>query len=345
MADANRIPGTDTASIDTASSDTPGGDTPRSGRNDRSERSEPLAPTGPQQVIEYGDYRAVLTGVGAGLRGLSHRGRPLVVKYPAEQAPPGGAGQLLAPWPNRVRDGRYGFDGHEQQLDISEPANHNASHGFVRWLPWRVVAEDAASVRFGLRLYPMHGYPHILELTAGYQLGEDGLSVEVAARNVGPTPAPYGIGAHPYLTLGRGPGSVDGAVLELPADTWIPVDERLIPVGREDVSGTAYDFRKARPIGDTVLDTAYTGLTRDRDGRATVRLTSGDGGRGVELWVGPEIGWLQVYSGDGLPAAYRRAGVAVEPMSCPPNAFATGEDVLRLEPGQRVAHRWGIRAL
>jgi aldose 1-epimerase len=311
----------------------------------RSEHSEPLSPTGPQQVIEYGDYRAVLTVVGAGLRGLSHRGRPLIVKYRSEQMPPGGAGQLLVPWPNRVRDGKYAFDGREQQLDISEPATHNASHGFVRWLPWRVMAEDTASVRFGLRLYPMHGYPHILELTASYTLGEDGLSVEVAARNVGPTAAPYGIGAHPYLTLGRGPGSLDEAVLELPADTWIPVDERLIPTGRESVEGTDYDFRKARAIGATPLDTAFTGLHRDRDGRATVRLTSGDGGRGVELWVGEEIGWLQVYSGDGLTGPYRRAGIAVEPMSCPPNAFATGEDVIRLEPGDRIAHHWGIRAL
>lgn len=311
----------------------------------RSEKSEPLAPTGPQQVIEYGDYRAVLTGVGAGLRGLSHRGRPLVMKYSLEQTPPGAAGQLLVPWPNRIRDGRYAFDGQEQQLDISEPPNHNASHGFVRWLPWRVVAEDATSVRFGLRLYPMHGYPHILELTAAYALGEDGLSVEVAARNLGPTTAPYGVGAHPYLTLGLGPGSLDEAVLELPADTWATVDERMIPTGLEGVAGTPYDFRKARTIGDTRVDTAFTGLHRDRDGRAVVRLTGADGTHGVELWVGEEIGWLQVYSADGLPGAYRRAGLAVEPMSCPPNAFATGEDVLGIEPGERVAHHWGIRAL
>ena len=304
-----------------------------------------LSPTGPQQVIEFGDYRAVLTGVGAGLRALSHRGRPLVVKYPQEQQPPGGAGQLLIPWPNRVRDGRYRFDGHDQQLDISEPPTHNASHGFVRWLPWRVMAEDAASVRFGLRLYPMHGYPHLLDLTASYRLDESGLNVEVTARNVGRTAAPYGIGAHPYVTLGMGPGSVDEAVLELPAETWIPVDDRMIPTGREQVEGTPYDFRKPRAIGGTTLDTAYTGLRRDPDGRARVRLRSADGTHGAELWVGEEIGWLQLYSADGLPGVYHRAGVAIEPMSCPPNAFATGEDVVRLEPGARVAHRWGIRAL
>ncbi|MFC1409244.1 aldose 1-epimerase family protein [Streptacidiphilus sp. N1-12] len=321
-------------------------DANRTHRSDAPASEEPLSPTGPQQVIEYGDYRAVVTGVGAGLRALSHRGRPLIVKHPVDQTAPGGAGQLLVPWPNRIRDGRYAFDGQQQQLDISEPPNHNASHGFVRWLPWRVVAEDASSVRLGLRLYPMHGYPHILELTASYELGEDGLGVSVSAHNVGPTAAPYGIGAHPYLTLGRGPGSVDEMVLELPADTWLPVDERMIPTGeRNDVSGGPYDFRKARGIADTLLDTAFTDLQRDQDGRARVRLTSGGGNRGVELWVGEGIDWLQVYSADGLPGGYRRAGVAVEPMSCPPNAFATGEDVIRLEPGERVTHQWGIRSL
>ena len=340
MADANPTPSINTPASDPASA----APAAAARRRDAPPENFP-APTGPQQVIEFGDYRAVLTGVGAGLRALSHRGRPLVVKYPQEQPPPGAAGQLLIPWPNRVRDGRYHFDGQDQQLDISEPPTHNASHGFVRWLPWRVVAEDAASVRFGLRLYPMHGYPHILELTAGYRLDESGLTAEVTARNVGPTAAPYGIGAHPYLTLGLGAGSLDETVLELPADTWIPVDERLIPTGRESVEGTGYDFRKPRQLGDTRLDTAYTDLTRDADGRARVRLSSTDGTRGVELWVGEEIGWLQLYSADGLPGGYRRAGVAVEPMSCPPNAFATGEDVLRLEPGQRVVHRWGIKAL
>ncbi|SEL04191.1 aldose 1-epimerase family protein [Streptacidiphilus jiangxiensis] len=307
-----------------------------------------LSPNGPQQVIEAGDYRAVISGVGAGLRGLSHRGRPLVVKYPAEAQPPGGAGQLLIPWPNRVRDGRYRWRDEDRQLDLSEPVTGNASHGFTRFLPWRVVAEDAgldsAYVRYGLRLYPMHGYPHILELTAHYELSEAGLSVEVAARNVGETVAPYGFGAHPYLTLGRGPGSIGDAQLEVPADTWLPVDDRKIPTGRESVEGTQYDFRKPRLLGTTELDTACTGLARDGDGLARVRLTEPDGGRGVELWLGEGLDWVQLYTGDTLPSGYRRAGIAVEPMSCPPNAFATGEDVVAIEPGARVAHRFGISA-
>lgn len=323
--------------------------------------ASPLSPNGPQYVIEAGDYRAVVNGVGAALRGLTHQGRPLVVGYPEEQPPPGGAGQLLLPWPNRVAGGRYQFDGEQRQLDITEPATGNASHGFTRWLPWQLEAQSPGAVRLGITLYPMHGYPHVLQLSAEYALSAaDGLAVTVTARNAGGTAAPYGLGAHPYLTLGQGPGALDDAVLEAPAETWLPVDEHKIPNGREQVAGGDYDFRKPRRIGDTVLDTAFTGLARDADGRARVRLTPGataepavpadpavgiGGPTGVELWVGPEIDWLQLYTGDTLGPAYRRSGIAVEPMSCPPNAFATGEDLLRLEPGEQTAHHWGIRAL
>lgn len=167
------------------------------------------------------------------------------------------------------------------------------------------------------------------------------------------------MGAHPYLTLGEdappetghgtehgtGNGAVDEAVLELPAAEWAPVDEQRIPIGRRTVEGTEYDFRTGRRVGGVVLDTPFTNLERDAGGRVRARLRTADGSRSVELWGGPGIEWLQVFTGDTLAAPYRRSGVAVEPMSCPPNAFATGESLLRLAPGERAAHRWGITSL
>ncbi len=298
-----------------------------------------IAPTGAQHTIEAGGFQAVVTEVGAGLRSLAHEGRPLVLGYPEHHAPFGSAGLPLIPWPNRIKDGRYEFDGEERQLALTEPKTGNAAHGFSRSFPWRLLSREDGSVTLGLRLFPQIGYPHILDLTIAYTLGPSGLTVETTARNSGDTAAPYGFGAHPYLTLGE---PVDGAVLELPASRWLPVDERKIPVGRRDVEGTEYDFRTARPIGETVLDTAFTGLARGADGLVRVRLTTGDGTRGVELWGAEGIGWLQLYTGDTLAKEHRREGLAVEPMSCPPNAFRTGEDVVRLAPGDEVAHRWGI---
>ncbi|MDH2426868.1 aldose 1-epimerase family protein [Sphaerisporangium sp. TRM90804] len=301
-----------------------------------------IAPTGAQHTVEAGGLRAVVTEVGAGLRSLTHDGRPLILDYPEDSLPVGSAGLPLLPWPNRVQDGRYTFDGQERQLALTEPKYGNAAHGFTRSLPWQVVGRDEHSIRLGLRLFPQIGYPHILDLAIGYALGDAGLEVEVTAENAGGTAAPYGFGAHPYLTVG---GPVDDAVLELPAGRWLAVDERKIPVGGQDVDDTAYDFRSPRPIGALALDTPFTGLTRGADGLVRVRLTAGDGGRGVELWAAEGIGWLQVYTGDTLAESHRRAGLAVEPMSCPPNAFRTGEDVVRLAPGERAVHRWGIRPI
>lgn len=304
---------------------------------------ELVPPTGTQHTIGAYGYAATLTEVGGALRTLTYQERPLVMSYPATAQPVGAAGQLLLPWPNRVRDGKYEFDGETRQLAITEPRTGNATHGFARLMPWTVLDRDAASIRLGLRLFPQLGYPHVLDLTVSYALGEAGLEVEVSAVNVGSGVAPYGMGAHPYLTLGE--GTVDEAVLEVPAAEWAPVDEQMIPIGRRPVEGTEYDFREGRRIGSTVLDTPYTALRRDDDGLVRVRLRTADGSRGVELWGASGVEWLQVFTGDTLPEPYRRAGIAVEPMSCPPNAFATGEHLVRLAPGERVVHRWGITAL
>ncbi len=183
---------------------------------------EPVPPTGTQHTIAAHGYAATVTEVGGGLRALTYHERPLVMSYPADAQPVGGAGQLLLPWPNRVRDGRYDVDGETRQLAITEPRTGNAAHGYARLMPWTVLDRDDASIRLALRLFPQLGYPHVLDLTASYALGEAGLEVEVSAVNVGEGVAPYGMGAHPYLTLGE--ETVDDAVLEVPAAEWTPVE-------------------------------------------------------------------------------------------------------------------------
>ncbi|HEY1642421.1 MAG TPA: aldose 1-epimerase family protein [Streptosporangiaceae bacterium] len=298
--------------------------------------------TGAQYDIEAGDYRATVTELGAGLRRLSYQGRPVITEYAADEAPPAGAGQLLAPWPNRVDGGRYTFDGAERQLDLTEPARGNAIHGLTRWDSWRPAAHDPGRVELSLLLLARPGYPFCLELTASYRLSPgSGLEVSVTARNAGRAAAPYGTGQHPYLTAG--PPLIDECELQLPAAQWLPADERGIPAGDpEDVTGTPYDFRTARPIGDTRIDHALTGLTRDAAGRAWARLA----GPGTELrfWAGPGYRWLQVFSGDALAAGHRRRALAIEPMTCPPNALVTGTDLLTLAPGDSVTHSWGLQA-
>ncbi|MBS2963012.1 aldose 1-epimerase family protein [Actinocrinis puniceicyclus] len=306
-------------------------------------------PTGRQFALESGGYRAVVTEVGAGLRELEHLGpqgpRPLIHGFAADQAAQGGAGQLLAPWPNRVAGGRYRFDGQERQLDITEPARGNAIHGLVRWAGWRVEEESPGRVVLSHRLYPHPGYPHILDLTAAYSLSDTGLEVEVTAHNIGREAAPYGYAAHPYLLPGvpPQPDAADQWTLHVPAQNRVEVDERMNPIALVDVDGSGYDFRTARQLGGCVLDTAFGGLQRELDGIARVRLSE-PGGNCVTLWMDHGLEWIQVFTADPLSGPRHRAAVAVEPMSCPPDAFNSGTDLIRLEPGVTVGHRWGIHA-
>ena len=302
--------------------------------------------TGLQYDIDAGHYRATVTELGAGLRELTFRGQPVIAGYEADELPPAGAGQLLTPWPNRIDGGRYVFGGTEQQLALTEPARGTAIHGLTRWMPWTAVSHEAGAVRLRSAPHGQQGYPFCLEIEAEYRLDPGtGLHVAVTARNRGRQPAPYGTGSHPYLTV-RTP-SVDGCELTLPAGCWLPMDDRGIPSGPPaPVQDTPYDFRRPRLIGTTRLDHALTGLSRDADGRAWARLTA-DGGAGTQvgLWAGPGYRWLQVFTGDPLGPDRRRKAVAIEPMTCPPNAFVTADDLLVLQPGEAVTHTWGIQAL
>jgi aldose 1-epimerase len=291
--------------------------------------------TGSQYQISAG-----VTELGAGLRELTHNGRHVIAGYQPDELPPGAAGQLLAPWPNRIDGGRYTLAGTSHQLDLSEPANGNAIHGLTRWMPWAAASHDADTVLLRTAVLGRGGYPFCLEMEAEYQLSEDhGLQVTITARNIGSRPAPYGTGSHPYLNAGT--PTVDECTLSLPAARWLPADERGIPADEaRDVTGTDADFRTARPIEDVRLDHALTGLARDGLGRAWARLTSAH--TEVGIWAGQGYHWLQVFTGDTLDTTRRRRALAVEPMTCPPNAFVTGTDLIVLEPGSSVAHTWGI---
>jgi aldose 1-epimerase len=298
--------------------------------------------TGNQYQIEAGPYRATVTALGAGLRELRHGNQSLLHGYQPDELPPAGAGQLLAPWPNRIDNGRYSFNGADFQLALSEPALSTAIHGLTRWANLTAIRHDASEVVLRSEPHGQQGYPFSVEIDASYGVDADaGLRVTITARNRGSHPAPYGNGWHPYLNLET--PSIDECELTLPATRYLPVDERGLPAGPpQPVDGTSYDFRKPRTISSTSLDTPLTGLTPSDDGRAWAHLAAN--GNRVSLWAGEGYRWLQVFTGDSLGPDRRRKAIAVEPMTCPPNAFVTGEDLLVLQPGDEVTHSWGITA-
>ena len=296
-----------------------------------------LAPSGAQYEITHGGQHAVVVEVGGGLRSYRADGQDVLDGYGDGGRADGGRGQPLIPWPNRLRDGRYEWDGEHHQLPLSEPEQANAIHGLVRWRNWHALDRAPDRVTLGLTLFPTPGYPFTLELEIDYALREDGLTVTTRATNAGERACPYGVGFHPYLSAG---GPVDAATLIIPASRVLVTDERAIPTGSAEVAGTALDFRGGSDLGASVLDHCFTDLRRDDDGRARITLPGAQ--RTIDLWQDAAYGHVMVYTGDGLSPEKRRRGVAGEPMSCPPNAFASGEALIRLEPGERHTAQWGI---
>jgi aldose 1-epimerase len=246
-------------------------------------------------------------------------GRKLVDGYEADEMSSSGRGQVLIPWPNRLQDGSYEFEGRRHQLPLNEPEHHNAIHGLVRWAVWTAAEREPHRVVMKHVLYPQPGYPFTLGISIEYALSETGLQVRTTATNLGADPCPYGSGAHPYLTLGT---TVDHLMLRVPARTIQRSDERGLPIGEKTVEGTEYDFQQLRRIGWTALDHAFTDLERDQDGIACVELQDPEHGTQVSLWVDQSYPYLMLFTGDPLPNVNRRS-LAVEPMTCPPNAFRT----------------------
>ena len=299
------------------------------------------APSGEQYEIAHGDQRATIVEVGGGVREYTVAGRPVLDPYPASKMCDGAHGTVLVPWPNRLADGRYRFDGVDHQVALTEPSKANAIHGFLRWRSWRASARTSSRVVMSTTLYPMMGYPFCLDVSVAYDLGDDGLRVATTATNLGDTPCPYGCGQHPYLSPGT--GLIDGCTLKLEARTRVLTDnDRQLPTGREPVAGTAFDFSAGKRLGDQKIDFPFTDLARDDAGRAWVRL-SAPGGSVVELWVDEHYPIVELYTGDTLRPERRRRGLGTEPMTCPPNAFQSGLGLIRLEAGQSLTTTWGVR--
>ncbi len=299
-----------------------------------------ISPTGRQFELSHAGNRAVITQVSAAIRELSVRGVQVTEPYAVDERPPFGDGTVLVPWPNRVRDGVWYLDGRPQQLDLTEPARLNALHGLLIDRPYDVVSHDARSVSLAATVYPTRGYPFELETSVEYRLVDDGLEVTHGFRAIGDRSTPVAVGTHPFFRVGDVP--VDELTLTVAAGTRFETDARLNPVAETPVVGTPYDLRGGVRVADLDLDDAF-GEVEFVDGVARHRLTAPDG-RWVELWQGPEFGFVQVFTTRIFPRDGRLGtAIAVEPMTAPPDALNSGRGLRWLEPGERWEVSWGIR--
>lgn len=292
--------------------------------------------------LKAGGYEAVVTARAAALRVLRFNGRDLVVPFPEGGPIPDYRGIIAAPWPNRIADGRYTFDGVSHQLAVSEPERGTALHGLAYPLDWTVKEYDAGSVTLTCTVGPTEGYPFVVELTAHYALSDSGLHCAVTAHNAADVAAPYGVCPHPYLVAGSSP--LDEWILEAPVGAFLEVTpDRLLPVSLASVDGHEFDFRAARAIGTTEIDHAFTDVTFD-GGLARLSLRD-PAGTGVGMSWDESCRWLQIHTAEKPAPIPSRIGLAVEPMTCPPDAFNSGTDLIRLEPGATHTASWSIYSL
>lgn len=299
--------------------------------------------SGVQYEIGGHGYRAVITEVGACLRELDYDGRALIVSFGVDEPMVAFRGALAAPWPNRLADGRYTADGHSYQLPINEPSRNCALHGLVFDSSWHLLMHTPSTLVLGLCRPGDEGYPFQLDLMARYEVTAGGLTTRIEARNTGSGTAPYGVCPHPYLRAGDSP--LDSWTLTLPADRYLRVSpDRMLPVALDDVAGGAFDYRSPREIGPTQIDHAFTGLARNDQSLAVVEVRESESS-GVSMSFDAACPWLQIHTAD-LPDPERtRIGLAVEPMTCPPDSFNSQTDLIRLGPGEVHQASWTIMAL
>ena len=292
-----------------------------------------MIPTGTQTVLHARGLTAIVTEVGATLRELSWQGRPLIAGFGRHDLPFGYQGAVLAPWPNRLAGGRYRFGDKEFQVPLTEPERLNALHGLVAFAPWVVASAEPESVTLTHRIWPQRGYPYLLDLRASYRLSENGLTFTLSASNSGDTPAPYGASFHPYLIAGG--GTVDEWTAQVAAGRYLTVDpERLLPVDLAPVGPAGYDFAEPTTLRGIEVDHAFTDLGFGDAGGASLRLV-GPNGRGVAITWDRSCPWLQLCIPDANNPTMNRRALAVEPMTCPPDAFNSGTDLIVLPPGGR----------
>jgi aldose 1-epimerase len=300
------------------------------------------APSGAQHRIEHGDHVATIAEVGAAVRDYRVAGRAVFQGAPVDEFSLAFEGAVLLPWPNRLDAGRYHFDGESYQLPVTEPERQTALHGLSPYRSWQLVEQQTSRVVLSFALLPSPGYPFFLDNTIEYIVDDHGLRVTTTSTNVGDRPLPYSIGFHPWLSAGG--ALLDECTLTVDAGRRFLTDERLLPVGEEDVEGTPFDFRTGAPLGDLSLDDAFTDVRRRSDELSWVGLTAPDG-RTATVWMDGSCTFWQLCSGDSLPANQARRSLATEPMTAAPNAFNSGRGLIRLEPGQSYSTTWGATLL
>lgn len=278
--------------------------------------------TPPNQVeLRAGKSIARVSSLSAAITFLEIDGVVAVAQVTKEAILNAFASVVCAPWPNRIANGKW----NGVQFPGNDP-HGNALHGLVFDKEFEQVSNSENSASYRCHLAPSANYNFELEIQVEYVLTDDGLEVTYGAVNLGNQKAPYGVAAHPYFDV------QPGSTFDIPAKKQSINNEIQIPTGTRDVTESHFVF------DDAILDDCYSELTGDF-------VISHPDGSSVTIWQGSDFKYLMVYTGHQMAKyGFPNAGLAVEPQTCPANAFNTGEDLIWLEPGHHWQSRWGVTA-
>lgn len=291
-------------------------------------------------LLRCENYEAEVSEETGRLNKLTFKGRKLVEEFEPTNPSETYTGVILAPWPNRIADGKYSWNGRSYQVEVNEVARNNALHGLLLHQQWRLEASTPDSLSLSSVLHPSESYPFEIAFQSNYVVNETGLHWTLTARNVGNGAAPYGVSIHPYL-IANPDSTVNDWTLELDSREYIKVTpDRLLPIGVFPVDEADFQFQSGRLIGDQFIDHAF--LVNSKN--PVIKLTDSYGS-GVKMTYDPSMKWVQIHTADRDGGLGSRTALAVEPMSCPPDAFNSGIDLITLNPGDDVSHSWSIAAI
>ena len=239
-----------------------------------------------------------------------------------EQRPTAFGNPILFPFPNRIRNGKWQFEGKTYQFD-KEPESPTTIHGLLLNRPYQVdkheANENGATLVCSLnsqdfpdisRQYP---FPFKIEIT--YTLKDAVLTMEVSIKNTGKANMPMGFGIHPYFSTNlTGTADASKAMITVPTNRYWELDDVLVPTGiQKDVMGTL-DLRNGQPFAKLKLDHVFTDVQLV-DGVSRCIIENRDTGYGMVMESDAQFRELVVYTPP------ERDAICFEPYTCPTDAI------------------------
>jgi aldose 1-epimerase len=288
-----------------------------------------------------GALLSVLPGFGGGIHQvrLSHKSKLHTIHGGAQSLEeykqlfsPRYSGAFMLPFPNRIRNGQYVHAGREYQLPLNDEEYQCALHGFCDDKTLDLVECNEVFGRLVLQgeLQGQSGYPFPLFVRHTYRLSVDKIDVTSYVRNDHSIAVPIGVGWHPYIQL---EGSIDSYELKIPANHRVVLGEQLVPTGEVTLEN---DFEDYQRIGNRYMNDCY----KLSSGRTLLRNPNTN----IEVFVEQDVG-SDGYNYGMYYTPPSRNALAIEPMTCAPDAFNNGMGVKSLGSGESMELNWSMGIL